>query len=66
FKELSSTKLAEIEIPLPPLPEQRAIVKKLDALAGETKKLEAIHQKKLADLDELKKSVLKMAFNGEL
>lgn len=46
--------------------EQKAIVKKLDALAGETKKLEAIYKQKLADLDELKKSVLKKAFNGEL
>jgi type I restriction enzyme S subunit len=48
------------------LSEQKAIVKKLDALAGETKRLEAIYKQKLADLDELKKSVLKKTFNGEL
>ena len=48
------------------LVEQKSIVSKLDALTGETKKLEAIYQKKLADLDELKKSVLKKAFEGEL
>ncbi len=29
-------------------------------------KLEAIYKQKLADLEELKKSVLKKAFNGEL
>ena len=53
-------------ISIPPLPEQKTIVKKLDALSGETKKLEAIFRRKIADLDELKKSVLKQAFAGEL
>ncbi|MEN6623299.1 MAG: restriction endonuclease subunit S, partial [Smithella sp.] len=46
--------------------EQRSIVAKLDALSAETKRLEAIYQQKLAALDELKKSVLQKAFNGEL
>ncbi|NLO29928.1 MAG: hypothetical protein GX120_05355 [Methanosarcina mazei] len=58
--------LKEIEIPLPPLSEQHFIVEKLDALSAETKRLEAIYQQKLAALDELKKSVLQKAFNGEL
>jgi type I restriction enzyme S subunit len=48
------------------LPEQKSIVAKLDALSDQTKKLEAIYKKKLADLDELKKSILKKAFSGEL
>ena len=48
------------------IPDQRSIVAKLDALSTETKKLEAIYQQKLADLDELKKSVLQKAFNGGL
>ncbi|HEY5370816.1 MAG TPA: restriction endonuclease subunit S [Hanamia sp.] len=52
--------------PFPPLKEQQAIVKKLDALSAETKKLEAIYQKKIEDLDELKKAVLGKAFRGEL
>lgn len=51
---------------LPPLKVQKSIVAKLDALSSETKKLEVIYQKKLDDLDELKKSILKKAFNGEL
>jgi type I restriction enzyme S subunit len=51
---------------LSPLSEQQAIVEKLDALSSETKKLEAIYQKKIDDLEELKKSVLQKAFNGEL
>jgi type I restriction enzyme S subunit len=35
-------------------------------ISTETKKLEARYQQKLNDLDELKKSVLQKAFNGEL
>lgn len=45
---------------------QKSIVAKLDALSAETKKLEVIYKQKLLDLEELKKSVLKKAFNGEL
>lgn len=56
----------DFKIPIPPLPEQKSIVAKLDALSAETKKLEAIYKKKLADLEELKKSILKKAFAGKL
>jgi len=52
--------------PIPPLKEQQTIVEKLDALSAETKKLEAIYQQKLNNLEELKKSILQKAFNGEL
>lgn len=45
---------------------QQSIVSKLDAFSAETKKLEAIYTQKLADLEELKKSILAKAFNGEL
>ena len=48
------------------LKEQKTIVEKLDALSTETKKLEAIYQQKINDLEELKKSVLQKAFSGEL
>jgi len=48
------------------LTEQKSIVKKLDALSAETKKLEVIYKQKLLDLEELKKSILKHAFNGDL
>jgi len=45
---------------------QQSIVAKLDQLSTQTKELESIYQQKLADLEELKKSVLQKAFNGEL
>jgi type I restriction enzyme S subunit len=46
--------------------EQKSIVKKLDELSEQTKKLEEIYKQKLLDLEELKKSVLHKAFTGEL
>lgn len=46
--------------------EQQAIVRQLDALRAETQKLEAVYQKKIDDLEELKKSILQKAFAGEL
>jgi len=59
--------IREVVISFPKfLSEQKSIIAKLDALSEQTKKLEAIYKRKLADLEELKKSVLKKAFNGEL
>jgi len=59
--------LVNFLIPIPKsITEQKDIVKKLDVLSGETKKLEGIYKQKLEDLEELKKSVLKKAFNGGL
>jgi type I restriction enzyme S subunit len=51
---------------LPPLDQQKAIVKMLDALKAETQRLEAIYRQKLAALDALKKSLLDEAFTGVL
>ena len=52
--------------PIPPLDEQNSIVTKFSLLSAEIKKLESIYQKKLTLLDELKKSILQVAFSGEL
>jgi type I restriction enzyme S subunit len=62
----NASKLAELLIPIPPFTEQQRIVANLDALSAETKKFEAIYNKKLANLEELKKSILQKAFSGEL
>ncbi len=58
--------LRKILTPYPPIQEQQTIVRQLDALRAETQKLEAVYQKKIADLEELKKSILQKAFAGEL
>ena len=63
----NATKLGELIFNFPKLLEdQKRIVQELDALQTETKKLEATYQKKIVDLEELKKSVLQKAFRGEL
>lgn len=58
--------LRELPVHLPTIADQKVIVKKLDLLSTETKKLEAIYTQKIAVLDELKQSLLQQAFEGEL
>ncbi|MFH1471832.1 MAG: restriction endonuclease subunit S [Nanoarchaeota archaeon] len=65
-KRVSKEFIENSMIALPPLVEQHSIVAKLNALSAETKKLEAIYARKLANLEELKKSILTKAFKGEL
>jgi type I restriction enzyme S subunit len=64
---IKASLLKTIEISFPSsLSIQQKIVTKLDALREETQRLEAIYRRKLAALNELKKSLLHQAFNGEL
>jgi type I restriction enzyme S subunit len=58
--------LRNITVSFPVLKEQAEITAKLDALHEETQRLESIYQRKLAALDELKKSLLHQAFSGAL
>jgi type I restriction enzyme S subunit len=58
--------LRGISLQFPNLQEQQCIAKNLDALIAETQRLEAVYRRKLAALDELKKSLLHRAFTGEL
>ena len=64
--KLNQTMLNKIPIPFPQLSKQQSIVQKLDVLSAETKRLETIYKKKIEDLEELKKSILQKAFNGEI
>jgi type I restriction enzyme, S subunit len=67
YPAVNDSDVKGVIIPFPKsLTEQQTIVSKLDALQIETKKLEAIYTQKIADLDELKKSILQRAFAGEL
>ena len=54
------------KITYPSIKQQEKIVQKLDALSAECEKLEAIYTHKIADLEEMKKSVLQKAFSGQL
>lgn len=58
--------MRDLKIPLPPLSEQKRIVKELDTLSEKTKALQDIYKKILLDCDELKQSLLQKAFEGEL
>ena len=58
--------MRDLKIPLPPLPEQKRIVKELDTLSEKVRQLQEIYTKQIADCDELKQSLLQKAFTGEL
>ena len=66
FKELSGGKLKEVLIPLPPPTEQRRIVSVLDEAFAAAEQLESNYRRQLESLTELKGSVLKRAFSGQL
>lgn len=63
---ISKSKWSSLPFVLPPLSEQKSIVQKLDALSAETRRLEAIYQRKLAAFAELKQYLLHRAFSGKL
>lgn len=65
-KTVSLKVLRNFIVPRVPLAQQQYAVKKLDALSAETRRLESLYQQKLTALDNLKKSLLHQAFNGEL
>ena len=67
YSALTIEKFQEMEVALAPsLREQQAIVSQLDNLKGKCKNLQDNYQKTLALCDDLKQSLLRKAFNGEL
>ncbi len=64
---ISNSSLQDVKLHFPHfINEQKQIVKKLDGISSELNKLETIYQQKLTDLEELKKSILQKAFEGQL
>ena len=64
---LTFKQLGAVGVAFPPsTKEQNSIATQLDSLHEETQRLESLYQRKLAALDELKKSLLHRAFSGEL
>lgn len=66
MKKINKAAVQTLPISLPPLPQQRAIVAKLDALSAETRRLETLYQTQLTAYAELKQSLLHQAFSGKL
>ena len=63
---LSARSLREFVAPIPPLEDQKMIVKKLSGLRAQTQRLGSVHNRKADALDDLKKSLLHQAFSGQL
>lgn len=63
---ISGKQIESFQFMLPPLVEQEAIAGRLDELQQSTERLVAIYEQKAAALDELKTSLLRHAFNGDL
>jgi len=53
-------------VTLPDITTQVSLVSKLDTISEKSQDLTLIYEKKIQDLDELKKSILQKAFSGEL
>jgi type I restriction enzyme S subunit len=65
--KLNQRALNAIPIPIPESVEEQAkIVNGVESLQEETQRLTRLYERKLAALEELKKSLLHQAFNGEL
>ena len=57
---------SRVDVPVPPVEEQRKVAGQLDAIQAETAHLASVYERKLAALDELKQSLLHQAFAGAL
>jgi len=66
LKQIRDYEHYSIPVPFPPVEEQEKILRGINVLRAETQKLETLYQRKIAALDELKKSILQQAFTGEL
>ena len=65
-RNLNINLVKKVKVILPTLSQQREIVQALEQFSIETQRLEAIYQRKLEALQELKQSLLHKAFTGEL
>jgi type I restriction enzyme S subunit len=65
-KTVSLRVLRNFVVPRVPTEHQVEIAKELDVITAETQRLATIYERKLAALDELKKSLLHHAFSGQL
>lgn len=65
-KNLSLGKIKDIVIPLPPIDVQRNAIDRLRDAQIRSDQLHSVYERKLAALDELRKSLLHQAFTGAL
>ena len=65
-KHFNVTAAKEALMPMLTRPEQAEVVKQCHELRSESQRLQSIYTRKLAALDELKQSLLRQAFSGQL
>ncbi len=63
---LNKSRFSELSFPLPPLPEQAEIVRRVEALFALADRVEARYAAGLAAFDSLTPALLQKAFRGEL
>lgn len=66
FNSINKSQIEQIQITYPDIVEQRNVVSKVNKLQEQTNLLVFKYNQKLANLEELKKSILEKAFKGEL
>lgn len=66
ISNINQEKLSSLAIPLPSLSNQKRLERVIETAYRETRRLESLYQRKLAALEELKKSLLHQAFTGAL
>ena len=66
ISNLNQKILSNLEIPIPSLAEQTAIVSRLDALSAKLSDLKAKYRGQIECCDELRQSLLREAFEGEM
>ena len=64
-KTITKISVKNIKIPLPPLEKQKEIVAYLDEVFEKNKVIKEWYEKKLKELEEIKQSILKEAFENE-
>src|SRR5690606_12502521 len=65
-KNISGDLVKKALLPIPSLEKQNEVVKTFELISDQTQKLETLYRQKLASLNELKRSLLRKAFSGEL
>ena len=63
---INKTKTSKLPFPLPPLEEQKEIVKILDSILSKEKQVKEIAEKEIERVEDLKKNLLTRAFGGVL
>ena len=66
FNAITGNQLKTFEIPLPPLPEQQAIVSEVESRLSVAGKVEKTITEELKRAEQLRQSILKKAFSGKL